>query len=337
MQVVQKQLETIGCGLSRIARPWVVIGASLLVMAGTGFSLSREIGAAQESSGGPPASQVVSKQRLAWHNSFARAQAESQRLGLPLLVHFHASWCGPCRRMERDVLDTVQLARLMHGRVVAVKVDTDREPRVTARFRVRLLPTDLLVSPTGATLARTQGYQGFRSYQGTMLPAVTRYLAAHPPKKPAAVPSDKRDSGQAKNKTATGAGQVRGGPAVPRIGLAGFSPVTLRQQTRWEKGQPRFSCRVGDVVYHLASARQRTLFQQNPAKYAPRFQGRDVVLSTEAGKIILGSVQHAVMYDGGLYLFAHAKSLARFRQSPAKHVTAANRMTGRQPVATRSK
>ena len=53
---------------------------------------------------------VVAQPRLVWHKSFATAQAEARRRGVPLLIHFHASWCGPCRRMERDVLDTRALA-----------------------------------------------------------------------------------------------------------------------------------------------------------------------------------------------------------------------------------
>ena len=95
---------------------------------------------------------VVSQPVLSWHKRFAAARTEARRRGVPLLVHFHASWCGPCRRMERDVLDTRQLASKLGSSVVAVKVDTDREPGVASRYRVRLLPTDLVLAPDGKQL-----------------------------------------------------------------------------------------------------------------------------------------------------------------------------------------
>ena len=193
-----------------------------------------------------------SQSGLTWHKTFAAAQAEARRRGLPLLVHFHASWCGPCRMMERDVLDTPKLRLRMANRVVAVKVDTDREPGVTSRFRVKLLPTDLVVTPDGRELARTKGYQGFGNYVARMLPAVTGYLVAHPPKTLAGGTVQGRSVIAKKSRKTTVAGTASGGKSESRVGLAGFSPVALWTEKRWRRGDRKFSCRVGQVVYFLS-------------------------------------------------------------------------------------
>ena len=82
--------------------------------------------------------------------AFDRVVADAQ---VPVLVDFHADWCGPCRMMA-PALD--QVARERAGRALVVKVDTDRAPMLSRRFNIASIPT-LMVFRGGRESARQMG------------------------------------------------------------------------------------------------------------------------------------------------------------------------------------
>ena len=58
--------------------------------------------------------------------------------GVPVLVDFHADWCGPCRIVAPVV---AAFAQSREGQVLVGKLDTDANPRTAARFGIRGIPT----------------------------------------------------------------------------------------------------------------------------------------------------------------------------------------------------
>ena len=57
---------------------------------------------------------------------------------VPVMVDFYADWCGPCH-MIAPHLDAIAAARA--GDALVLKVDSDAEPALAARFGIRGLPT----------------------------------------------------------------------------------------------------------------------------------------------------------------------------------------------------
>ncbi len=56
---------------------------------------------------------------------------------LPVLVDFHADWCGPCKRLAPIL---AEIAGEQHERISVVKVDADDNPELVRRYQVRGLP-----------------------------------------------------------------------------------------------------------------------------------------------------------------------------------------------------
>ena len=56
---------------------------------------------------------------------------------VPVLVDFWADWCGPCHAAAPEVAQT---AKDLAGQAVVLKVDTDRNQQLAARYNVRGIP-----------------------------------------------------------------------------------------------------------------------------------------------------------------------------------------------------
>lgn len=269
-----------------------------------------------------------------WHSDFAAAQAEASRLDRPLLVHFYAEWCGPCKKMDREVLYAPDLLAQLGRRVVAVKLDVDQHRAVAEKYRIDSVPTDLFLTPDGRVLGAMNGYRPKADYlrrvagiEGQYGRLRELYLAASDGKVPVRGATDagpKFPTLEAPEEDPTPV--ERSHPVGPRVkpradgtvllGLKGHSPVALYHERKWLKGDPRFAWEHQGLTYLMASAEELTKFQQDAERYAPRLLGCDPILYFDEGKAIPGSTRFAAYFSDGLYLFTSAETRAKFRDDP---------------------
>ena len=73
--------------------------------------------------------------------------------GMPVLIDFWASWCGPCMMLAPIV---EEIAEEYGGKVKVCKVNVDDQPELAAAFRVESIPL-LVVVKDGAIVNQAVG------------------------------------------------------------------------------------------------------------------------------------------------------------------------------------
>jgi thioredoxin len=81
-----------------------------------------------------------------------------KRVGnLPIILDFHATWCGPCKMLAPH-LQAIQ--NKYNGKLIVYKIDVDQEPALAQRFNVQAMPTIVFM----ATKEKYKSELGYRDY-----------------------------------------------------------------------------------------------------------------------------------------------------------------------------
>ncbi|MDB5339791.1 MAG: Thioredoxin [Planctomycetaceae bacterium] len=259
-----------------------------------------------------------------WRHSLSEAQTEARQAGKPLLLHFHASWCGPCKQMEAEVLHTTEVKRALCDRVVGVKIDFDQHPEIVEKYGIDSIPADVLISPSGKLLTKSVGYQAKNAYLSILATAEKKTFDEVMLAKKAAEAkklAEERALAQ-KNNPAPKVNEIVPEEIVaPKkskliVGLDGYCPVTLWRTREWNKGKTAFGADFQGVRFYFNSLADRDDFLAEPTRYAPQLLGCDPVALWETERAIAGTAKYAAFFDGELYLFNAVANRDRFKQSP---------------------
>lgn len=292
-----------------------------------------------------------------WLVDYDFARQEAKRLGLPLLIHFSATWCGPCQQMEHETLSKHALLSSFGTKLLALKVDSDEQPGLIQAFRVDSLPTDIIVSPDGHIVSRTQGYQSNGRYLANVkhwsqqfpderAEALARLDRKVKPQTPAVKPSttvaeqsQQPIVSRPENPTPPAANIAQAAETeaspVQLVGLAGYSPVAIKKRRVWAKGREDLAVTWQGVVYYLANDREYIEFKKTPHRYAPRMLGCDPVLLWNSDRAVQGAVEYGAFYDGELYLFTTKDTRDQFKVDPDQFVQVRHALAPEEVIGTR--
>lgn len=96
-------------------------------------------------------------QRVEWITDYKAALDAAKETGKPMLVDFTATWCDPCREMERKFWPNPEVVELSKN-FVCVRLNFDTERDVADKYLVRAIPNVVFAEPWGRGLNFQLGF-----------------------------------------------------------------------------------------------------------------------------------------------------------------------------------
>jgi thiol:disulfide interchange protein len=91
-----------------------------------------------------------------WGEDIKAALATAKQKGQPVLLKFHATWCGPCKMMESEVFARKDVGDAL-SKWVTVSVDGDKQRPAISDYRVEAYPTIVVLDSNGKEVFRNEG------------------------------------------------------------------------------------------------------------------------------------------------------------------------------------
>lgn len=94
------------------------------------------------------------------HITFDEALKAAKAEGKLVFIDFYTSWCGPCKRLAREVFPTKEVGDYLNSNFVCLKLDAEKEGAALAdKFKVTGYPTLVVVDTNGEAISSTAGFK----------------------------------------------------------------------------------------------------------------------------------------------------------------------------------
>ena len=100
---------------------------------------------------------LAASNTIKWH-SFKEGMVLGNSSKKKIYLNFHADWCRYCHVMEKKTFRNRSVVNYLNENFIAIKVDYDKEKRISALFKVKGLPDNWFFTRDGEIIGHRPGY-----------------------------------------------------------------------------------------------------------------------------------------------------------------------------------
>ncbi|MBO9570841.1 MAG: thioredoxin family protein [Chitinophagaceae bacterium] len=131
---------------------------------------------------------VVSAQGIDWEDSLSLEQIKekAKKENKYIFIDAYATWCGPCKAMDKEVYPNDMVGDYMNLKFISVKVQMDKTTRdnekvkswynaaiaLQKKYRINSFPSYVFLNPNGEIVHLATGYQPIKLFLQTVKEAV---------------------------------------------------------------------------------------------------------------------------------------------------------------------
>jgi thioredoxin-related protein len=96
--------------------------------------------------------------RVNWYD-YREARTLGKEQEKKVFLYFRSDKCQYCYKMEKETLNAPEVARFLNRNFISARIDTERNPSLSSKFRVVGLPTSYFIDHAGGRIGGLPGFQ----------------------------------------------------------------------------------------------------------------------------------------------------------------------------------
>ena len=95
---------------------------------------------------------------IEFYHNLEEAKKIAKEQNKLIFLDGYASWCGPCKMMDRRVFRNDKVADYYNANFINVKIDMDKNVKLRNEYKIRAYPTLLYLNADGSIIHKKVGF-----------------------------------------------------------------------------------------------------------------------------------------------------------------------------------